>query len=426
MALVAFQKGLRSSLPSTYSEGTFYITTDERAIYLDVDSSTRIRIGDFQEFATLADLQANTNPSTTALYYVTELNVLAKWDGTKYVQINTDTGATSVDVVGTGNAVTAASYNAATRKITLTLGATYTTSTDVEGKIAAKVGALGQNGDGVDYTVKSYVDDKVADVVAGSIDGLGALAAKDVVTDAELDAALKEKIDGKVDSVGAKDASVVIDSTTATTPKIGVQISSDADNALSLASDGLKVVVPDATEYSIVKDTASGDYAAVYHLTKDGTNVGVAINIPKDMVVQSGSVVTDPDGQASGTYIKLILQNVADPLYINVGDLIEYVTSGSSAGDMIVVTVSDDHKVTATITDGSITKAKFEGSVQASLGKADTAVQPSDLTDLENASHTHTNKAELDLIADGDVAKWNAMEQNAKDYSENLLEWGSF
>ena len=95
MALVAFQKGLRSSLPSTYSEGTFYITTDERAIYLDVDSSTRIRIGDFQEFATLAELQANTNPSTTALYYVTELNVLAKWDGTKYVQINMDTGATS-------------------------------------------------------------------------------------------------------------------------------------------------------------------------------------------------------------------------------------------------------------------------------------------------------------------------------------------
>ena len=39
------------------------------------DLSTRVRIGDFQEFATLTALQANTNPSTTALYYVTELNL---------------------------------------------------------------------------------------------------------------------------------------------------------------------------------------------------------------------------------------------------------------------------------------------------------------------------------------------------------------
>ena len=60
MATVAFKKGLLAALPSTYTEGTFYVTTDERAIYLDVDGSTRIRIGDFQEFATLQALQANT------------------------------------------------------------------------------------------------------------------------------------------------------------------------------------------------------------------------------------------------------------------------------------------------------------------------------------------------------------------------------
>ena len=109
MATVAFKKGLLANLPKTYTEGAFYVTTDERAIYLDVDSSTRIRIGDFQEFATLQALQANTNPSTTALYYITDLNVLAKWNGSAYVQINLDTGATSIEVVGDGNAVTAAS-----------------------------------------------------------------------------------------------------------------------------------------------------------------------------------------------------------------------------------------------------------------------------------------------------------------------------
>lgn len=42
--------------------------------------------------------------------------------------IPTDTGATSVEVTGAGNAVTAASYNATNRKLTLTKGSTFLTS----------------------------------------------------------------------------------------------------------------------------------------------------------------------------------------------------------------------------------------------------------------------------------------------------------
>lgn len=471
MAMVNFKKGLLANLPSTYAEGTFYITTDERAIYLDVDGATRIRLGDFQEFATLAELQANTNPSTSALYYVTEINCLAKWNGAEYIQINRDTGMTSVEVTGTGNAVTAAVYDATGRKLTLTKGATYMTSADVDGKISAKVGEIGEK------TVKEYVDEATEGIASdaaltalgervtaaeGDIDALelkvgtetvskqidgkitaldlpntydakGAADAVDTKLTAEVSRATaaeqanataaaeaKAEAEAKVASVGAKDASVIVDSTTSTAPKVGVQVSAAAGNALSLDTDGLKVIIPTAAEYSVVKDADSGDYAAVYHLTKDGANVGAAINIPKDMVVKSGSVVTDPEGQAAGTYIKLVLQNVDDPLFIDVGSLIEYVTSGSAVGDMVVVAVSDDHKVTATITDGTITKAKLEAGVQTSLNKADSAVQPADLADLEAASHTHDNKAELDKIAIGDKAKWDAAEQNAKDYADGL------
>lgn len=53
MAKVAFKKGLLANLPAAISEGTFYVTTDERALYLDVDDTTRVRVGDFQEFETL-------------------------------------------------------------------------------------------------------------------------------------------------------------------------------------------------------------------------------------------------------------------------------------------------------------------------------------------------------------------------------------
>lgn len=157
---------------------------------------------------------------------------------------------------------------------------------------------------------------------------------------------------------------------------IAAKVDPAEGNALTVGAAGLKVTIPAAAEYSITKAADSGNYAAVYHLTKDGANVGAAINIPKDMVVKSGSVVTNPAGQAKGTYIELVLANAtSDKIYIPVDQLIEYVTSGSVESDPIVVAVSADHKVTATITDGSITKIKLAAAVQTSLGKADSAVQ---------------------------------------------------
>ena len=188
---------------------------------------------------------------------------------------------------------------------------------------------------------------------------------------------VKALAEGKVASVGATDTSVVVGGT-ATAPTIQVQISKDSDNALSLATDGLKVVVPDVThpEYTIVEDKTSADYSAVYHLTKDGVNVGAAINIPKDMVVKSGTVETNPEGKPAGTYLVLTLANATeDKIYINVGDLIEYVTAGDSPDGMVIVSISDDHKVTATLGNASITEAKLAKDVTDKLAKAVSSVQ---------------------------------------------------
>lgn len=238
MANVSFKKGLLANLPASYTEGTFYVTTDERALYLDVSDSARVRIGDFQEFATLQDLQSNSNPSTTALYYVADMNVLAKWNGTSYVQINLDTGATSVEVVGSGNAVTEASYDAASRKLTLTKGATYTTAGDVDSAITTAVGDLGNKEPDVPYAnVKEYVDEKVADVVAGSIEGLGALASKDKVAESDLEATLAAKINGKAD-VGTDDDEATAD-TVKGAKKYAEAEADAAETAAKAYADGL-------------------------------------------------------------------------------------------------------------------------------------------------------------------------------------------
>lgn len=57
--------------------GTVYVTTDEKAMYVDVDDSTRIRIGDIIQLES-AKLAAPPF-STDALYYFIEENALVKW-----------------------------------------------------------------------------------------------------------------------------------------------------------------------------------------------------------------------------------------------------------------------------------------------------------------------------------------------------------
>lgn len=169
----------------------------------------------------------------------------------------------------------------------------------------------------------------------------------------------------KVASITAADATIAIGGA-ATAPTVKVQLSPDEDNAAKATANGLKVTHP---EYSIARLKAPNDgMSASYSLTKNGVNVGAIINIPKDMVVKSGSVVVNPQGQSAGTYIELVLANVAeDKLYVKVDDLIEYVTSGSQTGDMIVVSIDADHKVTASITDGTITEAKLAPAARARM-----------------------------------------------------------
>ena len=189
----------------------------------------------------------------------------------------------------------------------------------------------------------------------------------------------------KVSSVSASDNSITVGGT-ATEPTVKVAISADDGNALSLAADGLKVTIPEVTvpEYSLKKlDTATAGMSSSYQLTKDGTGIGAIIDIPKDMVVKSGSVQTYEAGSLpagvteAGTYIVLVLNDAEETkLYINVGNLIEYVTSGSAAGDMVFVNIDPQtHKVTATITDGTITEAKLHADVKGKLAKAVSAIQ---------------------------------------------------
>lgn len=114
--------------------------------------------------------------------------------------------------------------------------------------------------------------------------------------------------------------------------------------------------LPEQTDYSV---TMSQD-GLKYTLTQNGTEIGV-IDIPKDMVVQSGSLVTfDADTQvgsetiSAGTYIELtIANNDGSKIYINVKDLVDAYTAAQGAAQ-VQLAISATNEISATIVAGSI------------------------------------------------------------------------
>lgn len=338
MSKVVFKRGLLANLPAEVTDGSLYVTTDERALYLDVDG-TRIRIGDFQEFDTLIDLRANANPSTSALYYVTELNCLAKWDGTKYVQINLDTGATSVEVIGSGNALDGVTYDPATRKLTFTRTGTFTTAGDVDAQIDAKVGEL-KIGEESFSTVKAYVDKKTDGTATDT--ALSALGGR--VTAAE----------GKLDTLTGTDTGKSVRAIT--------------------AEELAKQLIPEDAQESL--DTLAEIAAWIQEHPKSASNMNKALNNLKALVG------TLPEGAGSANIVAYIK---------------EYADAAIAA-----------------LSIGDYAKA------------ADLTAAATRITALEADSHTHSNQTVLDGVTAEKVAAWDGAEQNAKDYTDTALTWGSF
>lgn len=125
--------------------------------------------------------------------------------------------------------------------------------------------------------------------------------------------------------------------------KIGVALSAEAGNILSLKSDGLYVDASgsiDVPEYSIEKQADSGNAVAIYKLKKtvgdESSYVGDEITIPKDLVISSGSleVVAEADVPYAGAivgdpYLDIVLNNAdSDHIYIPVKGLVDTYSAG--------------------------------------------------------------------------------------------------
>lgn len=83
--MIKFFRGLEASLPTSGVNGGLYITTDEGGIYLGTGTGMK-RLGDFVQVANVASLPEKAHES--CLYYCVAENILAKWNGTEWKQVN--------------------------------------------------------------------------------------------------------------------------------------------------------------------------------------------------------------------------------------------------------------------------------------------------------------------------------------------------
>ncbi len=297
----------------------------------------------------------------------------------------------SISVSGTGDVVTGAAWDSSTKSLTITKGTIPDATTSASGLMSSTDKS---KLDGVETGAEAN-ELNFSKVVAGGTDVVPANTADTLTLSAGSNVSISAS--GKTITIAATDTTYSAATTTdaglmsaadktkldgvATGAEVNVQAdwsesdsTSDAfilnkpTNVSAFNNDAgyLTSATLTVPEYSVTKTTGgSGDnYSARYTLTKDGTAVSGAatIDIPKDMVVESGVVraataqdVTDAAAQgitiAQGdTIIVLTLANAtSDKIIIPANDLVDVYTAGTGI-DITNHVVSVDTDVIATKT----------------------------------------------------------------------------
>lgn len=340
------------------------------------------------------------NAKIGQIYYNSTHKALMQYDGTEWKKVGvvyqqgSTTGAVITGLDDTGNVTT-----------TNVVGLTLTGYTPVEGGYVSDKMALGAAIKALDTAVQNAISGggEVNQNAWSNISVKKQSAATTAVTGAAADTTIAATTktdtfsvasgnkwvdvgsDGKQINIGhslsGATAGIYGDGTHVA--KVAVDAAGHVTSAEQVAIAFPEVTVP---VYDIVKDADSGDYAAIYHLTKDGTNTGAAINIPKDLFVKEGKIVDNPTGQPAGKYIELTLQNQTNPIYINVADLVDAYTAGNG------ITISATNVVSAKVVAANGLSVGASGIAMA-LASTDAA-----------GAMSSADKGKLDLIDEGATA----------------------
>ena len=254
-------------------------------------------------------------------------------------------GATATTVVGYAKEVADAATGSASQ-VAEDLAAEITRAKAAEKAAQDAANAAQSDVDALEGLVGTLPEGAIAKTVTGYIDeAAGKVAADLTALDGSLKAVAKS---GAAADVSIADEGGKITATT-------------VEGALAELAEAISAT---STAGAVTCEKSSPDGVAARYIFKQGgvEIPNAVVDIPKDMVVESGEVVTNPEGKPAGTYIVLTLANKEEnKLYINVTDLIEYVTGGET--DEIAVAVSAEHVATATVKKIAATKIIYKLSV---------------------------------------------------------------
>lgn len=232
--------------------------------------------------------------------------------------------------------------------------------------------------------ISGGVKDNVVTIGEGGIVVDSGIAIADFATKAEV-----KTVDTKVGDVTKLDTTVKTNV---------VEAINEVKDAVSAGNEASAVTIETAP-------TTSGALKS-YTIKQGGTTLGV-IDIPKDMVVTEGSVVTNPEGESPGTYIKLVIANQEAPLLINVGKLVDIYTVKKNATQIQLAIDSSTREISATIVAGSVGTTELADNAVVTTKIADANVTLAKLAvDVKNA-----------FDAAGSAT---AAEANAKSYADGL------
>ena len=276
--------------------------------------------------------------------------------------------------------------------------------TDISGLLAKLTGAT--EGDVVIANADGTVKDggvKLADLAlksevtaVGNIANANKTAIEKLNGDEATDGSVKKAVKDSADAINTKIGTLADLNTTAKIDLVG------AINEVlqSVEAGGTGSVV------TMTTDTTTDGYLKTYTFKQGNTEIG-KVDIPKDLVIQSGEIVVDPDGQTAGTYLKLTIANQTTPVYINVADLVDAYTAQANASQVQLV-ISDTNEISATIVAGSVGTTELADNAVNTAKIADANVTAAKLADDAKALFDLSGSA-ADALAD------------AKDYTDEQL-----
>ena len=261
------------------------------------------------------------------------------------------------------------------------------------------------------FKAESPADDAVADFsveipetdISGLLEKITSATEGDVVV-ANADGTIKDS-GVKLDDLATKTEVETVDGKIGTITDLETTNKTDLVVAINEVRNSVSAGGTEAA-VTMTTDTTTENMLKSYTIKQGSNTVGV-IDIPKDLVVVSGTVETNPDGQAEGTYIKLVITNQTDPLYINVGTLVDLYVEKADATQIQLTVDNSTREISAVIVDGSVDADALAENSVTTVKIADANVTLAKLSvDAKNAFDS--------------AGSATAAETNAKTYADTL------